>query len=72
MSLELGNEYTEILNSTIEEMSYECKYFHTVEVMCMMIFYELIHLTDNKCPSIKGEKNRLKGSPLRTAKSDDK
>lgn len=53
------------LKDHINELSFECEYFHTVEVLCMMIFYEMIHRTDNKCPSIKGEKVRLKNSPLR-------
>jgi len=54
----------------ISELSYECEYFHTVEVMCMILFYDLIHQTDNKCPSIKGEKVRLQGSSLRGGDSE--
>tara|TARA_R110000824_G_scaffold257470_1_gene446427 strand:+ start:6361 stop:6945 length:585 start_codon:yes stop_codon:yes gene_type:complete len=61
----VSGQKSEILRNGISEMSYECEYFHTVEVMCMIIFYDLIHQTDNKCPSIRGEKNRLKGSHLR-------
>jgi len=61
----VSGQKSEILRSEIDEMSYECEYFHTVEVMCMIVFYDLIHQTDNKCPSIRGEKNRLKGSSLR-------
>jgi len=61
----ISGQKSEILRSGIPEMSFECKYFHTVEVMCMIVFYDLIHQTDNKCPSIRGEKNRLKGSSLR-------
>jgi phosphoheptose isomerase len=61
----VSGQKSEILRPGIDEMSYECEYFHTVEVMCMIVFYDLIHQTDNKCPSIRGEKNRLKGSSLR-------
>ena len=61
----ISGQKSEILKQNIAEMSFECQYFHTVEVMCMIIFYELIHRTDNKCPSIRGEKNRLQDSPLR-------
>ena len=43
----------------------DCEYFHTVEVMCMIVFYEMIHRTGNRCPSIKQEKNRMADSPLR-------
>lgn len=64
----MSGQKSESLRSDIDELSFECKYFHTVEVMCMMLFYDLIHQTDNKCPSIKGEKNRMKDSPLRSTK----
>ena len=64
----ISGQKSEILRSEIGEMSYRCEYFHTVEVLCMMMFYDLIHQTDNKCPSIRGEKNRLKGSSLREIK----
>ena len=53
------------LKENINEMVYDCEYFHTVEVMCMIVFYEMIHRTGNRCPSIKQEKNRMADSPLR-------
>lgn len=62
----VSGQSSEILKEGISEMSFECEYFHTVEVMCMILFYDLIHQTDNKCPSIRGEKNRLKDSSLRS------
>ena len=61
----VSGQKSDLLKKEIEELSFDCDYFHTVEVLCMMIFYEMIHRTDNKCPSIKGEKNRLKDSNLR-------
>lgn len=61
----MSGQKSEKLSGNIDEMVFNCEYFHTVEVLCMMMFYELIHQTDNKCPSIKGEKVRLKESPLR-------
>lgn len=61
----ISGQTSEKLKSGIDELSFQCEYFHTVEVLCMMIFYEMIHRTDNKCPSIKGEKVRMKDSPLR-------
>jgi phosphoheptose isomerase len=61
----ISGQKSESLSKKINELSFECEYFHTVEVMCMIIFYDLIHQTDNKCPSIRGEKNRMKDSPLR-------
>lgn len=56
---------SEVLSEKIEELSFNCDYFHTVEVATMMLFYDLIHQTDNKCPSIRGEKVRMSNSPLR-------
>jgi len=64
----MSGQKSESLREDIDELDFECKYFHTVEVMCMMLFYDLIHQTNNKCPSIKGEKNRMKNSPLRITK----
>jgi len=61
----ISGQKSEILDDSIEELYYGCQYFHTAEVLCMMIFYDLIYKTGNHCPSIKGEKNRLKDSPLR-------
>ena len=61
----VSGQKSEILKNNISELSFECEYFHTVEVMCMILFYELIHCTGNRCPSIRGEKNRLKDSSLR-------
>ena len=61
----ISGQKSEILNDNISELDYNLEYFHTVEVLTMILFYELIHRTDNKCPSIRGEKNRLKDSPLR-------
>ncbi len=62
----VSGQKSEILRTEMSELSFECDYFHTVEVMCMILFYDLIHQTDNKCPSIRGEKNRLKDSSLRS------
>jgi len=61
----ISGQNSEILDEDIDELSFDCEYFHTVEVASMMLFYDLIHQTDNKCPSIKGEKVRMKDSSLR-------
>jgi len=63
----MSGQKSDHLNQRIDELSFDCEYFHTAEVMCMMVFYDLIHRTDNRCPSIRGEKNRLKDSSLRGA-----
>jgi len=41
------------------------EFFHTVEVMCLMLFYDLIHHVGSHCPSITEEKKRMRNSPLR-------
>lgn len=56
---------SEILREEVDELAIKCNYFHTVEVSILMIFYDLIHRTGNHCPSIKQEKDRMEGSPLR-------
>ena len=47
-----------ILSDSIEEISLDCKYFHTVEVLALMIFYDMIMKTGNRCPSIDNEIRR--------------
>lgn len=61
----ISGQKSKKLNDTIPELVFECEYFHTVEVMTMMIFYEMIHQTGNHCPSINQEKKRMANSPLR-------
>ncbi len=61
----ISGQKSEILNENITELAFNCSYFHTVEVLCMMIFYEMVHRTNNLCPSIGGEKERLRDSHLR-------
>ena len=47
-----------MLPEDIEELDLRCDYFHTVEVMSLMLFYDLIHRTGNRCPSINQEIQR--------------
>jgi len=61
----ISGETSDHLRDDIDELSLHCNYFHTVEVMTMMLFYDLIHRTGNHCPSIRQEKIRLADSPLR-------
>ena len=64
----ISGQKSERLREDIDELNLDCDYFHTVEVMCLMIFYDLIHRTENHCPSIRQEKDRLVNSPLRGKK----
>jgi phosphoheptose isomerase len=58
------------LNEGVDELSFNCEYFHTVEVMCMMLFYDLIHRVGSHCPSITEEKKRMADSPLRKVENE--
>ena len=53
------------LDAKVAELVLNCEYFHTVEVLTMMILYDVIHKTGNHCPSIGEEKDRLSLSSLR-------
>ena len=63
-TLVAGQKSTQ-LHSDVSQVVFECKYFHTVEILCMMSFYDLVYRTGNPCPTISGEKARLKDSDLR-------
>ena len=53
------------LKDEVDQLCFNCEYFHTVEVMCLMVFYDLIHRVGSHCPSITEEKKRMADSPLR-------
>ena len=55
----ISGQKSEKLNDDIDELSFQYEYFHTVEVSIMILFYEMIHQVGARCPSIRGEKNRL-------------
>ena len=59
-----------VSKDNIDELSFNCEFFHTVEVMCLMLFYDLIHCVGSHCPSITEEKKRMKDSPLRVVKDE--
>ena len=64
----VSGQESQILDSAIDEIYFGCEFFHTVEVMCLILFYDLIHQSGNHCPSINQEKQRMKDSPLRGGK----
>jgi phosphoheptose isomerase len=39
----------------INVVNLNCKYFHTVEVLTLILFYDLIHACGAQCPTIKDE-----------------
>ena len=44
-----------VLGDEINNIVLNCKYFHTVEVLTLILFYDLIHACGAECPSIKDE-----------------
>lgn len=62
----VSGQKSTILKESIDEVILNCEYFHTVEVLCLMLLYDLIHKTGNHCPSISKEKKRMGNSYLRS------
>jgi len=54
----ISGKSASVLPESIQELDLDCDYFHTVEVMSLMLFYDLIHRTGNRCPSISQEIRR--------------
>ncbi len=49
------------LLDNITELVLDCKYFHTVEVLSLMIFYDVIVKCGSSCPTIEKEIDRKEG-----------
>lgn len=64
----VSGQKSNALNNNVDELTFDCDYFHTVEVLCMILFYDVIHKLGSKCPDINSEKERLKDSSLRKEK----
>ena len=61
----ISGKKSKALNSTVGQLTFDCEYFHTVEVACMMLMYDMIHRLGSHCPSITKEIERMADSPLR-------
>jgi len=46
------------LDTSIDEVDLNCKYFHTVEVLCLVLFYQMIKEMGHDCPTIMKEVER--------------
>ncbi len=51
----IAGQDRQLLESDINNIVLDCKYFHTVEVLSLILFYDLIHACGAECPSIKAE-----------------
>lgn len=61
----ISGKESKTLNDTVGQLTFDCEYFHTVEVACMMLMYDMIHRLGSHCPSITKEIERMADSPLR-------
>ena len=57
----ISGQKSNCLDEKINEVCFEKDYFHTVEILSEMTFYQLIHGTGNSCPTIKSELIRKYG-----------
>jgi hypothetical protein len=46
---------SQVVPDVINEVNLDCRYFHTVEVLTLILFYDLIHTCGAQCPTIKDE-----------------
>lgn len=54
----ISGQESKRLEKGINEVNLNCKFFHTCEVLTLILFYQLIHETGNKCPAILEEIKR--------------
>jgi hypothetical protein len=59
----IAGQNRNVLSPSINNIVLDCKYFHTVEVLTLILFYDLIHACGAECPSISDEVIR-KGTSL--------
>ena len=57
----ISGQKSNCLDEKINEVCFDKAYFHTVEILSEMTFYQLIHGTGNSCPTIKSELIRKYG-----------
>ena len=51
----LSGQTSNCLPEYINEVTFDNRFFHVHEILCMLTFYQLIHGTGNGCPTIKDE-----------------
>ena len=54
----ISGQSSKRLEKGISEVVLNCKYFHTCEVLTLILFYQLIHECGSKCPAILDEIKR--------------
>ena len=54
----IDGQKSDVLPEGVHELSFNTEYFHTTEILTLVLFYELIHACGAQCPTIKAEKVR--------------
>ena len=54
----ISGQKSKRLSADLDELDLNCKYFHTTEVLCLVLFYQLIAEMGYECPSIAKEIER--------------
>jgi len=54
-SVLISGARSQVVPDVINVVNLDCKYFHTVEVLTLILFYDLIHTCGAQCPTIKDE-----------------
>jgi len=57
----ISGQKSNCLDENINEVCFDRNYFHTVEILSVLTFYQLIDGTGNACPTIKAELIRKYG-----------
>jgi phosphoheptose isomerase len=51
----ISGQNRDVLSDEINNVVLNCNYFHTVEVLTLILFYDMIHFNGAECPSIREE-----------------
>ena len=54
-SVLISGARSQVVPDVINVVNLDCKYFHSVEVLTLILFYDLIHTCGAQCPTIKDE-----------------
>ena len=66
----ISGQASKRLEKGINEVDLNCQYFHTCEVLTLILFYQLIHESGHQCPAIIDEIKRK--DPWALGKNDKK
>ena len=48
----LSGRKSKYVENFTPELTFDCEYYHTVECLSLMLFYDIVHKLDHICPSI--------------------